>query len=313
METSTGQPAVLISPEMAGFLESVRTDETLSSEEIDRVANKTGPGQLTGEGTQAVSAETLLSSEQSPPSGYHQATRDHPFLDMSQGMDARIADAKIMAGFVEADEYPSIVLEPESDFEILLEDATHLGIDELRHSMTCQLSLILSGTFGARRHQAAYHDPESGYRQVELLKKSIPSGGSRHPSDCFVYIHRSPSLKSGAYYFNGRRHSLVSIQNDTIRTLHQDHIADSSADWVIGVVIGSIVRRAMFRYRDPRSFRAILVDAGHADGQIAALASYCNWRYRSKSDVNFSILEDTSGLGPAEAPVLISGILEGWE
>lgn len=313
LETSTGVPATTIGAETAEYLQSIRNADDLSVDEFHEAVSKAAGLTSSPVDAQPLSVESLLTGTPFSASGYHLATRNHPFLDMSRGMEARVADAQIMAGFVEADDYPDIVLNPESDLEINLEDAAHLGLDEVRNSMICQLSLILSGTFGARRHQAPYYDPESGYRQVELIKKSIPSGGSRHPSDCFVYVHRSPSLEKGPYYFNARRHSLFRIKNDTLGRMHEDDVVKSSADWVVTLAIGSVVRRAMFRYRDPRSFRAILVDAGHADGQIAALASYCNWKYRSRSNISFSILDGTAGLSSAEAPVLISGILEGWE
>lgn len=242
-----------------------------------------------------------------PKAGYCIATSDHPFLDMSEGMEARLKDAQIMAGYVASDSYPSVYLELPHDETYQLEDAADLTIDELRNSARCRLSAMISGSFGVRRHQATYHDPMTGYHQVELVKKSVPSGGSRHPSELFLEIHASPVLSTGIWHFNSRRGELQRVSS---APLSKAPVSD--ADWIIGIAVASVVRRAMFRYRDPRSFRAILVDAGHAEAQLEAVANFCNWRYTSGVAIDFDFTTHI-GLGKDEVPVLIRGLLEGWE
>jgi hypothetical protein len=112
-------------------------------------------------------------------SGYHAATRDHPFLDMSRGMDARVEDAKIMARYVEGDEYPSVYLDLPSTAMHAMERATDLDLDPLRNSDWNQLAAILGGVFGQTHRQPAYYDPETGYHQVELIFRSVPSAVER--------------------------------------------------------------------------------------------------------------------------------------
>ena len=242
-----------------------------------------------------------------PKSGYCLATTDHPFLDMSEGLEARVKDARIMAGYVESDSYPAIYLELPHDDVLSLEDGTDLNIDELRNSSICRLSAIVSGSFGVRRHQPSYYDAVTGYHQVELVRKSVPSGGSRHPSEIFLEVHSSPVLSSGVWHFNSRRNELQRVRATPLSPTPR-----SDADWVLGIAIASVVRRAMFRYRDPRSFRAILVDIGHAEAQLEAIANFCNWRYTSRLDVDLNFTTHL-GLENDEAPVLVRGLLEGWE
>jgi SagB-type dehydrogenase family enzyme len=255
-----------------------------------------------------IDPEILENPAAAARSGYHAATRDHPFLDMSRGQDARIDDAKIMAGFVEADEYPSVYLDFDYTDRFQLEDAAHIGIDEIRNDIRCQLSAIISGTFGVRRHQAPYFDPATGYHQVELLLKSVPSGGARHPLECFVEVVRSPSLAPGHYHYSARQNCLGQVA----LSAEPDFVTDSDADWILRLRMAPMVRRAMFRYRDPRSFRALLVDAGHADGQLEAISNFCNWRYSSSLVVDFEFAKNVFDLPANEAPVLVQGILEGW-
>lgn len=211
-----------------------------------------------------------------------------------------------MAGYAEADEYPAVDLELNHDHVLDIEDAADLTLDELKNSDLCRLSAILSGTFGIRRHQPAYFDPTTGYHQVELVRKSIPSGGSRHPSELFVEVVRSPMVEAGLWHYRAARRQLQRVSSAVT-----EHEFDSDADWVLRTHIVSVVRRAMFRYRDPRSFRAILVDAGHADAQLEAMAKFCNWRYRSSTSISFGF-GDAVGIDGNEIPELITGTLEGW-
>jgi hypothetical protein len=294
LEWSTSEPAVLLDPHVAQDIAS--------------------QGALTCEPTEGVSPDIrarLQASGRQRVSGYHAATKDHPFLDMSRGMAARVEDARIMAGYVEADEYPDVYLDLPCLSMHPLERASDLGLDALRNSDLHQLAAILAGVFGQTHRQPPYYDPDTGYHQVELIYRSVPSGGARHPTECFVEVLRSPRFISGNYYFDTRSNALVRVNDQSPSGTDAEELA-SDADWVLDLRLAPVVRRAMFRYRDPRSFRALLVDAGHADGQLHALAAFCNWRYSSATDIDLQYTVDRYGMGAAEAPVLIRGRLEGW-
>lgn len=257
-------------------------------------------------------ADILRRSSNFTGSAYHRATRDHPFLDMSTGIKARVEDAAIMAGFVTSDEYPSAFLDLPSTDRVDIPDATDLATDELRCNPFYQFAMIISGTFGIRRRQYPYHDPDTGYHQVELLLKSIPSGGARHPSELFLEISKSPHIDPGSYHFNTRTSTLDRI-GDEGRFHLPELRPQQDADWVVRTVIASSVERAMFRYRDPRSFRALLVDAGHADGQMAALAAYCNWSYSSALHVEKDFGSLVDNRVDSSLPSFLRGTLIGWE
>ncbi|MGW6624496.1 hypothetical protein ACWF99_25050 [Nocardia sp. NPDC055002] len=302
IETSTGRDATIVDVATGKLIAAATAGSGLNSNEFDDITL-----------SQLVDEQILLAEPNTadPRSGYHLATRDHPFLDMSTGIDARITDAEIMAGYVESDEYPPVYLDFDSSETITLDNAADLATDELRNSPLCQLSLIVSGTFGVRRRQAPYYDPDSGYHQVELLLKSIPSGGGRHPTELFVEILRAPNIMPGQFHYRARTNSLERLPPSFFSppSLETD---GSDADWHLRLYMVSAVRRAMFRYRDPRSFRAILVDAGHADGQLAALAAYCNWNYRSCVTPKMDFLTTQADEDKYGLPLLMSGILEGW-
>lgn len=268
---------------------------------------------LSEAGIDTLLAHVCLPAPAQPKSGYHHATQNHPFLDMSQGLSALEADARIMAAYVKEHAYPAVELSIESGNEVALIDAINLDIDELRNSVFYQFSMIMSGTFGVRLHQPAYYDGERDYHQVELLKKSIPSGGARHPTECFVEIHRSSIIEPGVYYFSPTHSSLKLITPQLPDSIEAERLSRSDADWVVRLVLCAAVRRSMFRYRDPRSFRALLVDAGHAEAQLSALASYCNWHYTSRFVVDFEYAKNFTDESLDDGlPAFSIGLLEGW-
>ncbi|SDX08737.1 SagB-type dehydrogenase domain-containing protein [Pseudomonas syringae] len=255
----------------------------------------------------------FLQVRSEPKSGYHLATQNHPFLDMSQGLSALEADARIMAAYVKGCTYPNIELAVISLNDVAIVDAINLDIDELRNSIFYQFSLLLSATFGARLHQPSYYDGERDYYQVELLKKSIPSGGARHPTECFVEIHRSSMLEPGVYYFSPTKSALQLLDRTLPESNDAERISNSDADWIVRLVLCTAVRRSMFRYRDPRSFRALLVDIGHAEAQLAALSSFCNWHFSSRFSVDFEYAKGfTKEASDDGLPALSYGLLEGW-
>jgi SagB-type dehydrogenase family enzyme len=244
--------------------------------------------------------------------GYHSATRDHPFLDMSAGHASRQVDNELMAAYSADDQYPDVYLDIEGDDRFELEHYRDVEIALLWSDPRHMLSLMISGTFGKRRHLAGYHDPYWNFHQLEMIFKPVPSGGARHPTEAFLSVERSTFLPVGTYHFSVKSNSLVRIAAGPVDNAVGVGLYETTATDVIRVFFGSMVDRAMFRYRDPRSFRALFVDIGHADAQLAALASFCNWSYASEVTVDLEELPRHLGQAGSEMPVLAYGVLQGW-
>lgn len=221
-----------------------------------------------------------------PP--FHYATRNHPFLDMSSGNGARVKDATKMQGYYAETKPPSPYLGPLTGDRTRIPRAVDLGIDQLRNSKFHQFSLIIGSSFGVIRENVPYQDPWTGYEQQALIQKMVPSGGSRHPAECILKINSSPDISSGRYVFDISSNELVQISTTN---LDEKDSSSDGGEWDIEIDTCMMVERAMYRYRDPRSFRALFVDAGHIDGQLAATAGFVNWAYSSSLAVqlNYSI------------------------
>jgi SagB-type dehydrogenase family enzyme len=245
-------------------------------------------------------------------SSYHAATRNHPFLDMAGGYDAMVEDNEIMQEYAGRDDYPSVFLDLPHTESVPLEDALDLEEPQLRADPRQQLALLLSGTFGKRRHLAAYSDREYRYTQLELVFKSIPSGGSKHPTEALLVVERSRYLNPGLHHYSVRRNSVTRIADDPRPALADlSTSAPPAADEHerIWVLFALQVERAMWRYRDPRSFRALLVDIGHAEAHLAALANYVGWRYSTVRAKDLSRLPALFGLESEKFPILTVGVL----
>jgi SagB-type dehydrogenase family enzyme len=247
--------------------------------------------------------------------GYHSATRSHPFLDMSAGYSAFAADNNLMSSYRERQSPPSVYLDLDYQALLPLQRCTDLSDPYLRSDPVQHLALLFDGTFGSRAKLPRYTDEIWDYSQDELLLKAIPSGGARHPTEAFALI-RYPGVEAGLYHYNVRENALGRLADYpspvAIARLSEvilDSVSQPGTAASIVVFFVSVVQRAMFRYRDPRSFRAIVVDTGHAIGQLTELGEYLGFQYRHVP--NF-FAGEVSNLLPVDlwqAPITACGVL----
>lgn len=199
---------------------------------------------------------------------YHMATRDYPFLQMDSP-DAFALDASRMNSYVADSPSPPVYLQRAATASIELEGLDeHECPDELAAQMSAQdrlgrpgLGLLLDVCFGERgRVQTA--------GGVTCLLKSIPSGGARHPTEVYLASLDLQGIPSGLYHYNVEHHRLDRLHDRDER----DALMHATYDLFVKhprapsalLIFTSVIERAMWRYRDPRSFRAILLDVGHA-------------------------------------------------
>lgn len=199
---------------------------------------------------------------------YHEATRTYPFLNMAQ-KDSFSVDNQRMVGYLETDEYPN----PYKDYN---ECIGHLALPQLdsfedfrniyasleKSSYLARLGMILGFCFGERRerHLTAGLWDYGEYR-FELLFKSVPSGGSKHPTECYI-ISDATHLPKGCYHYSVRHHNLEHITKDV----------PTWADNQTFIVVTAFIERSMWRYRDPRSWRAIPCEIGHVLKLLAVVS-----------------------------------------
>jgi hypothetical protein len=104
-------------------------------------------------------------------------------------------------------------------------------------------------------------------RHVTCIRRTVPSGGARHPTELVVMLRRPlGQVPPGAYSYDVATHALVAEPADV-----QEAYAAGVPDGGFGIVVRSRVERAMWRYRDLRALRPVLIDAGHVVEMVTFL------------------------------------------
>lgn len=97
------------------------------------------------------------------------------------------------------------------------------------------------------------------------IKKTSPSGGARHPVECYVYIHDVENLERGIYHYHPKRNQVVLIHSGDLRDqitgvcFEKDGVATAPAVFILTLRWF----RHMWKYRYARSYKMTLYDTGH--------------------------------------------------
>jgi SagB-type dehydrogenase family enzyme len=147
---------------------------------------------------------------------------------------------------------------PRGEFErVLLSRRTHRRFAPGGISLE-QVSRILSLTWGIQGH---LQWPGLG----QLLLKTSPSGGARHPLEVYVFALRVAGLPRGVYHYRADHNSLELLRRES----GEDRLVSMCAgqDWIRHCsalfVMTAVFPRVMWRYHFSRAYRVVLLEAGH--------------------------------------------------
>jgi SagB-type dehydrogenase family enzyme len=113
--------------------------------------------------------------------------------------------------------------------------------------------------------------------------KTSPSGGARHPIECYVVVRDVAGLKPAIYHYAADHHILeriggpVSIDRMRAYVPQSRYFANGSAM----VFFTAVFERQLWRYSYARAYRAALIEAGHVcqtfllAATSLGLAPYC--------------------------------------
>ena len=117
----------------------------------------------------------------------------------------------------------------------------------------------------------------------EIPLKTSPSGGARHPIECYAVVRNVTGLKPAIYHYAADRHALERIGGpvpiDRMRAYvpRSPYFANASAM----VFFTAVFARQLWRYTYSRAYRAALIEAGHVcqtfllTATSLGLAPYC--------------------------------------
>lgn len=138
-----------------------------------------------------------------------------------------------------------------------------------------ELSTILAFSVGVQRWASA----EAG----EVPLKTSPSGGARHPIECYVVVRTVAGLKPGIFHYGADRHVLEPIGREVSFDRMRAYVPQSGyfAKASAMVFFTAVFERQLWRYPYARAYRASLIEAGHVCQTFLlmatslGLASYC--------------------------------------
>jgi SagB-type dehydrogenase family enzyme len=120
------------------------------------------------------------------------------------------------------------------------------------------LGTLLDITFGVQ-----HSIPVTGLGEFPL--KTSPSGGAMHPIEAYVVAQRVENLAPGIYHYDSARHELALLRRGASARETAKYLAGQT--WFAGaaaiVFLSAVFRRAQWKYRFPRAYRTVLIEAGH--------------------------------------------------
>ncbi len=109
----------------------------------------------------------------------------------------------------------------------------------------------------------------------KLVRKSSPSGGSRHPIECYLIAWNVEGLARGVYHYN--------VRDDVVELLKAGDFRDAAVEiasgheWVRDAaflcVMTAVADRTFWKYRSSKAYAIFLLDAGHLGQTFLLLAA----------------------------------------
>ena len=213
---------------------------------------------------------------------YHLSTFDYPFIDYAT--NGRDIDIKRMHQYVQQ--------EPDDNRYKQYPDAIQ------RLPLPAPAADLVSSTMAA----SLYEEPKAqvsrdalfrilsiGFAEIgqitsgrwprkPMIRRTSPSGGARHPTEGYLAVLDVPDLTPGWYH--------VSVSPPGLELLHEETMTDKELRALFPLsytrvpmqvkcilVLTSMFERNMYRYREPRTFRTVHMDAGHLASTVQLSAS----------------------------------------
>jgi len=147
--------------------------------------------------------------------------------------------------------------------------------------------------------------------QGDVVVKTSPSGGSRHPIEAYVLAWNVDGINAGAYHYDSASHELVDLQRSVSAAdipdllAHQSYFAGAAA----AVIMCPVFARTMWRYAHSRAYRTVLIDAGHLGQTFCLVATALGLAPFTTMAFSESRLEALLGLdGVLECPIYVAGV-----
>jgi SagB-type dehydrogenase family enzyme len=99
----------------------------------------------------------------------------------------------------------------------------------------------------------------------KMALKTSPSGGARHPIECYVCVRRVTGVRPGLYHYACDSHGLEKLRGGdmTARVRAWMPRSEYFAKAAFVILLTAVFERQLWRYPYARAYRAALAEAGH--------------------------------------------------
>jgi len=240
---------------------------------------------------------------------FHFATKDAPYL----ASDVQIT--RLLRRYLKDSPQPRFFKRPgktcrqltkpssENEFlDTLLRRRTHREFSSEPLSLEA-LSQLLFYTWGV----TSYLRP-SLFGKLPL--KTSPSAGARHAIEVYVLALRVRGLGQGLYHYAPDGHRLEKLTVSPRNRRAAEYCAGQ--DWVRNAaalfIMTAVWERSMWKYRFPRAYRTILLDAGHVCQTFCLVATHLRLAPFCTAALKDSLIEKDLGLdGLGESVLYVAG------
>ena len=185
------------------------------------------------------------------------------------------------------------------------------------------LAQVLERAFGERGRVR-------GADEFDVLKRTSPSGGALHPTECYLVARRVDGLAPGLYHYLPARHALQALPMDAARILadagkHPAAQGKTALDYLAWIAVGGQqyfaeahalcvlaprFYRNFWKYRrHPKAYRVCILDVGHLSQTLLLSATEAGLGSFVTAAINEVDIERAFGLEPwSESPLAVCGI-----
>jgi SagB-type dehydrogenase family enzyme len=257
--------------------------------------------------------DLLASSWQAwlPEGAYHFLTKDAPFFASDLTLEQKLQalpttpqpDQFKKTEGTESISLPSHEKETDTFFQTLYARRTRREFSDASVSLD-GVSKLLQTTWGVQ----AYIDTD---HFGPLPLKTSPSGGARHPIEVYLMALKVKGLDPGIYHYHARDHALAQISSGATPQMARDYCADQTyvARSAALFIMTGVFARAMWKYRHPRAYRVVLLDAGHLGQTFCLTATRMGLAPFSTAALQDTLIEEDLGIdGITESVLYVTGV-----
>ncbi len=168
---------------------------------------------------------------------------------------------------------------------------------------------LATSVFGILRKRAAFAVKGA----EELLRKTSPSGGARHPTELYVMVINVDGLESGLYHYNMGKNSLDFIKDipESGYEKNLEGLYRIQEEPQALFFMTSLFARNRYRYREPRTLRTLYIDVGHLSMTLKFVAESLGLECFFHHGVNEKWLENYIGISEYKEAFILGASLKG--